>query len=90
MWFAQKLQNEILAMQRKACRPVNTLIGPTLTIIGRHHLDHFVENLNRLVTRRRRFQSNDSRVVVDVHVIMHEPRQKRSSRLSKPTHLEQS
>jgi hypothetical protein len=33
LWFTQKLQNEILTMQRKASRARNTLIGPTLTII---------------------------------------------------------
>jgi hypothetical protein len=50
MWFAQKLQNDILVVQRKVGRPGNTLIGLAFTIIGTYHLDHFVENLERLVT----------------------------------------
>ncbi len=54
MWFAQKLQNEILFVQRKVGRLGNTLIGPTFTIVGRYHLDHFVQNLERLVITRKR------------------------------------
>jgi hypothetical protein len=50
MWLAQKLQNKILAMQKKACRPGNTLIKPTFTTIGTYHLDNFVENPKRHVT----------------------------------------
>jgi hypothetical protein len=76
-------------VQRKVSRLGNTLIGPTLTIIGTYHLDHFVENPKRPMTTRKRSRSSDSRVVVDVHAIMAKPRQKRSSRMSKPTHLEQ-
>ncbi len=61
-----------------------------LTIIGTYHLDHFVENLKRPMTIGRQFQPNDSRAIVDVHAIMPEPRQKKSSRMNKPTHPEQS
>jgi hypothetical protein len=50
MWFAQKLQNEILALQRKTCKLGNTLIRLALTIVGTYHLDHFVENLERPMT----------------------------------------
>jgi hypothetical protein len=32
LWFTQKLHNEILVVQRKACRPRNTLIEPSFTI----------------------------------------------------------
>lgn len=79
LWFTQKIHNEILIVQRKAGRLGNTLIAPTLTIIGTYYLDHFVKNLKRLMTIRRRFQSSDSKAVVDVHDIMPKPRQKRSS-----------
>jgi len=66
-------------VQRKASRLGNTLIAPTLTIIGTCYLDHFVENLKRPMTTTRRFRSSDSKVVVDVHDVMPEPKQKRSS-----------
>ncbi len=89
MWFAQKLQNEIQVMKRKACKPRNTLIAPTLTILGTYHLDHFVENPYRLVTSRSS-RSSDNRAIVDVHVIMLKLRQKRSSKMRKPNHLEQT
>ncbi len=42
------------------------------------------------MTRRRRFQFSDSRAIVEVHVIMLEPRQKKNNIMNKPTHLEQS
>jgi hypothetical protein len=51
----RKIHNEILVVQRKAGRLGNTLIAPTLTIIGTYYLDHFVENLKSPMTRRRRF-----------------------------------
>lgn len=38
VWFSQKLQNEIIAIQCKARKIRNTLAGPTLTIIGHHYL----------------------------------------------------
>jgi hypothetical protein len=44
MWFAQKLQNKILVVQKKACKLGNTLIELALTTIRTYHLDHFVEN----------------------------------------------
>jgi hypothetical protein len=77
-------------VQRKARRPRNTLIGPTLTIIGTYHLDHFVENPKKPVIRRRRSQFSDSRAIVDVHAIMLEPRHNMSSNMNKPNHPQQS
>jgi hypothetical protein len=65
-------------MKRKACRPGNTLIAPTLTILRTYHLDHFVENPHRLVTSKSS-RSSDSKAIVDVHVKMLELRQKRSN-----------
>jgi hypothetical protein len=38
VWFSQKLQNEIIAIQRKVGKIGNTLTGPSLTIIGHHFL----------------------------------------------------
>jgi len=38
VWFSQKLQNEIIAIQRRVGKIGNTLIGPSLTIIGHHFL----------------------------------------------------
>jgi hypothetical protein len=89
LWFTQKLHNEILAMQRKVGRLGNTLIGPTLTIIGTYYLNHFVENLKKIMTTGIRSQFSNNRVVIDVRVVMLEPRQKRSSRMNKPTHPKQ-
>jgi hypothetical protein len=77
-------------MQKKVSTPINTLIRPTFTIIRTYHLDHFVENLERHVTTRIKYRSSDNMVVVDVHVVMPKPRQKMSSRMSKPTHPKQS
>jgi hypothetical protein len=77
MWFAQKLHNKILAMQKKARRPRNTLIKLAFTTIGTYHLDHFVENPKKHVTTLRRYQSNDNKAIVDVHVVMLEPRHKK-------------
>jgi len=64
----------------------NILIGLTFTIIGTYQVDHFVKNPNKSMTIGRRFQSSDSKVVIDVHVVLLEPRQKMNSRMSKPTH----
>jgi hypothetical protein len=33
-WFSLKLQNELVAIQRNIGKLINTLVGPTLTIIG--------------------------------------------------------
>jgi hypothetical protein len=72
-------------VQRKVGRVGNTLIGPTLTIIGTYYLDHFVEILKRPMTTWRRSRSSDSKVVIDVYVVMPKPRQKKSSWMNKPT-----
>jgi len=90
LWFTQKLQNDILVVQRKVCRLGNTLVGPTLTIIGTYHLDHFVENPKRPMTIGKRSRSSDNRVVVDVHAVKPEPRHERNSKMSKPINLKQS
>ncbi len=37
-WVSQKLQNKIIAIQHKVRKIGNTLIGPTLTIIGHYFL----------------------------------------------------
>ncbi len=37
-WFSQKLQNEIIAIQCNTRKNGNTLVEPTLTIIGHHFL----------------------------------------------------
>ncbi len=61
-------------MQRKIGRPRNTLIELALTIIETYHLDHFVGNPKRPMIVGRRFWFNDSKDVVNVHVVMPEPR----------------
>jgi hypothetical protein len=33
-WFSLKLQNELVAVQRNVGKLINTLVEPTLTIIG--------------------------------------------------------
>jgi hypothetical protein len=42
------------------------------------------------MTIRRQFQFSDNRVFIGVHVVMPEPKQKRSNRMNKPTHPKQS
>jgi hypothetical protein len=38
VWFSQKLQNDIIAIQCNARKNGTTLVGPTLTLIGHHFL----------------------------------------------------
>jgi hypothetical protein len=41
-WFYQKLQNELVVVQRKIRKSINILVGPTLTIIGYYYRELFV------------------------------------------------
>jgi hypothetical protein len=42
-WFSQKLQNELVVVQRKARKLISTLVGPTLTIIEYYYQELFVK-----------------------------------------------
>jgi len=42
-WFSQKLQNELVVVQRKIKKSINTLVGPALTIIGYYYQELFVK-----------------------------------------------
>jgi hypothetical protein len=55
-WFSQKLQNKLVEVQHRVGKLTNTLIGPTLTIIGYYYEELFAKEQENVVGEKKKLQ----------------------------------
>jgi hypothetical protein len=70
IWFSRKLQNEIIVIQRKIRKNGNTLVEPTLTIIGHHYLKQWEPKKEEYIGTEKKTQNKKEKMIVDVNAIL--------------------
>jgi len=80
-WFSQKLQNDIIVIQCKAGKIVNTLAEPTLTIIGHYFLKQWEPEKEKSIGTKRKIQ-NKEKMIVDLNAILLVEKKKKKSKLA--------
>jgi len=75
-WFSQKLQNELVGLQRKAGKSTNTLVRPALTIIGYYYQELFAKEQENVAREKKKLQKQKEKIIMDVNAIMLEKKER--------------
>jgi hypothetical protein len=65
-----EVAKKIIAIECKARKIGNTLVGPTLTIIGHYFLKQWEPKKEKSIQTRKKTQSKKEKMIIDVDVIM--------------------
>jgi hypothetical protein len=89
IWFSQKLQNEIIAIQCKTRKFGNTIAEPTLTIIGHYLLKQWELEKEESIGTTNKTQNKKEKMIVDLNVILLVKKKKNNNKLAITTRRSQ-